>query len=81
MSDWTEDRREIKRAKLAGNGEFYDALAGAKFERIEHPGEYCFLPWLRVTIWKHSGECVLEAPLTQVELIEFASRQHEESSR
>jgi hypothetical protein len=66
---WLQDKREIKSVKLAANGNWYHAGAGHRFERIEHPGEYCMLPWIRI----HPATAnVIEAPLTQVELIEFA---------
>jgi hypothetical protein len=72
VSDWLSDKREIMSAKLAGNGQWYWRTAGSTFERIERNGEYCMLPWIRITT-PHpiSGESAIEAPLTQVELIEF----------
>jgi hypothetical protein len=72
MADWLKDEREIMSVKLAGNGQWYHAVAGARFDRIEHNGEYCMLPWIRITA-PHpiSGSGIVEAPLTQVELIEL----------
>lgn len=69
MSEWMEDEREIASVKLAGNGTFYHRIAAATFERFERPGEYCMLPWIRIVDAMRGKE--IEAPLTQVELIEF----------
>jgi hypothetical protein len=68
MSDWLNDEREIASVKLAGNATWYHRIAGSRFDRFERNGEYCMLPWIRVTdaqlrIW--------EAPLTQVEFLEL----------
>lgn len=66
--DWLGDGREIASVKLAGNATWYHWGAGSRFERFERPGEYCMLPWIRVT---DASLRVWEAPLTQVELIEY----------
>jgi hypothetical protein len=68
MADWLTDKREIASVKLAGNGQWYHWGAASRFERIERPGEYCMLPWIRVN---DPQSRIIEAPLTQVELIEF----------
>jgi hypothetical protein len=66
---WMQDDRKIRRVKLAGNGQIYPMLDDACcFERFEHNGEYCMLPWIRLIL--PSGKQI-EAPLTQVELIEY----------
>ena len=69
MMDWASDEREIASVKLAGNGNWYHRVAASEFERFERPGEYCMLPWIRVV---DPNLRVIEAPLTQVELIEYA---------
>jgi hypothetical protein len=81
VTGWLDDAREVRSAKLAGNGEWYYRAKGDRFERIERPGEYCHLPWLRVITWRGGSETVFEAPLTQVEFIEFAPERAANPSR
>jgi hypothetical protein len=71
MSAWTDDVREIRSVKLAGNGQWYHWATGDRFERFEREGEYCFLPWIRIETWR-PNHAFFEAPLTQAEPIEFA---------
>lgn len=72
MDDWLTDEREICSATIDGEG--YDRLVGDRFARIQYPGEYCFVPWLRVTSFRRGYERHIEAPLNRVEVIEFAPR-------
>ena len=67
---WTDDGREIRAVSL--NGELFDWLTGDRFERIEYAGEYCFIPWVRITTWKRGGRRQIEAPIHNVDAIEFA---------
>lgn len=69
MSDWTDDTREIRSVKL--DGRRYHWGTGDRFERFERPGEYCHLPWIRITTWT-PHQTILEAALTHVEFIEIA---------
>jgi hypothetical protein len=70
--NWMKDEREIQRVTLA-DGSKHDSLACAKFERFERPGEYCYLPWLR--IHDNLKMRVIEVPLTQVAALEFGRPQ------
>ena len=66
---WMEDDREILTVQLAATpSNVYSALAGSRFERFERPGEYCYLPWIRV--FSPTGN-TLESPLTHVQLLAY----------
>lgn len=75
MSDWLDDARAVK-AVMLRSGETFDRNVGDEFERIERPGEYCFIPWLRVRTFYQDGvsrsnQRTVELPLHSVTWIEF----------
>ena len=68
MSDWMKDEREIISLKLPFENYPFDTRVGDRFERIEHNGEYCMIPWVRILTSKGA---VVEAPLNHVDSIEY----------
>lgn len=76
MSDWLDDEREIKAVALCGD--VYDRNVGDTFERIERAGEMAMVPWIKIfTYYEHGISIprrrVVEAPLRQVQWIEFTT--------
>ena len=78
MSEWLDDIRRIRAVKLASEDRAHLSGTGVSFERFERPGEYCMIPWIRIsTPYSAQGAGpssprILEAPLAQVQMIEFA---------
>lgn len=71
VDNWATDERQILAVKV--DGERFQVQTGDRFERFQRPGEYCLLPWVRITSWRRGYKATIEAALSQVEVIEFAS--------
>jgi len=66
---WIEDERQIMYVVTTDGRRWPSICYG--FERIQHNGEYCYLPWLRIT--RHESVVITEVPLTSVARIDFIS--------
>lgn len=82
MGDWLKDEREILSVRLPAEKRAYSSATGDKFERVQYPAEYCYVPWLRITSY-FSAEGIyggpartFEVPLNSVAMIQFATSTH-----
>lgn len=77
-ADWMGDAREIISVRLPAETRDYARGTGDRFERIHYAGEYCYLPWLRITTsfstrGIYGGPIrTFEIPLSAVAMIEFS---------
>lgn len=65
--EWMLDERTIY--LIETNDGVQWASTSYAFERIQYTGEYCYLPWLRIT--RHASEVITEVPLTNVIRIDY----------